>query len=190
MTKLTGSQTVGPFFAFGLIRPGLEVLWNPSVKGQRIRIEGRVTDAEGAPVPDAMIEIWQADADGHYGHPADARAGKRETGFAGFGRSGTNEDGIFHFDTIKPGPVPGLGNTTQAPHIEVSVFSRGLLDRLITRIYFPDEPLNETDPVLSSIRNEAVRKTLISKENNTDGVPTYVFNIKLSGEGETAFFEA
>jgi len=193
-TKLTGSQTVGPFFRFGLVHPELERLWRPGVLGTRIRLVGRVTDGKGTPVPDAMIEIWQADADGHYAHPADRRAGKRERVFLGFGRAGTDGDGMFHFDTVKPGPVPGLGNATQAPHLEVSVFARGLLDRLVTRCYFPDEPLNEQDPVLASIKDQAVRQTLIAHVDGdaaqSDSVPTYVFDIRLQGEGETAFFDA
>jgi protocatechuate 3,4-dioxygenase alpha subunit len=193
-TNLTGSQTVGPFFRFGLVRPELERLWRPGVLGTHIRLVGRVTDGKGTPVPDAMIEIWQADADGHYAHPADQRAGKRERVFLGFGRSGTDADGMFHFDTIKPGPVPGRGNSTQAPHLEVSVFARGLLDRLITRVYFPDEPLNDQDPLLGSIKDKAVRRTLIARLDGdaaeTNSMPTYVFDIRLQGEGETAFFDA
>ena len=193
-SALTGSQTVGPFFRFGLVRPELERMWRPGVLGTHIRLVGRVTDGKGTPVPDAMIEIWQADADGHYAHPADRRAGKRERVFLGFGRSGTDGDGMFHFDTIKPGPVPGRGNATQAPHLEVSVFARGLLDRLITRVYFPDEPLNDQDPVLGSIPDKTVRRTLIARLDGdaaeTDAVPTYVFDIRLQGEGETAFFDA
>jgi protocatechuate 3,4-dioxygenase, alpha subunit len=191
-SNLTSSQTVGPFFTIGMVRPELENLWTPAVKGRRIRILGRVTDGKGTPVPDAMIEIWQADADGHYAHPADQRAGKRDHVFTGFGRSGTKGDGSFRFDTIKPGPVPGPGNITQAPHLEVSVFARGVLDRLITRIYFPDEALNAQDPVLCSIKENNVRKTLIARAdgqaNGAPGVPTYRFDIRLQGAGETAFF--
>jgi protocatechuate 3,4-dioxygenase, alpha subunit len=192
--RLTSSQTVGPFFTLGMARAELEVLWTPAVKGTRVRILGRVTDGKDTPVPDAMIEIWQAEADGHYAHPADRRAGKRDPVFVGFGRSGTDENGIYRFDTIKPGPVPGFGNTTQAPHLQVSVFARGVLDRLITRLYFPDEALNALDPVLCSIKEKNVRETLIAQAdgdaNGDRGVATYRFDIRLQGEGETAFFAA
>src|SRR5262249_46213787 len=133
----TPSQTVGPFFSLGLDRPEWSDLTGGGAQGDRIVIEGRVTDGDGAPVPDALIEIWQANAAGRYAHPEDRQTDKPlDPNFRGFGRCATDGEGRFRFTTVKPGPVPGRGNRLQAPHINVLLFSRGLLIHLHTRIYF------------------------------------------------------
>jgi protocatechuate 3,4-dioxygenase alpha subunit len=190
----TPSQTVGPFFAYGLTPeqygyPFRElagaVLTDDDTPGERIRIVGRVLDGDGAPVPDAMIEIWQADAEGRYAHPADARGSN--VPFKGFGRCGTGTDpeSRFVFDTIKPG-APGDG---QAPHVNVIVFMRGLLSHVYTRIYFADETeANARDPVLASVE-EARRHTLIAACATTPAGTVYRFDIRLQGPDETVFFD-
>ena len=169
---LTPSQTVGPYFAVGLtdrlVRPELV---SPDTPGA-IRIRGRLLDGAGEPVPDGMVELWQAGADGTY------------EGSSGFGRTGTDRDGGFEFVTVKPGSVPGPDGTTQAPHIAVGVFARGLNKRLATRIYFPDEEAaNAADPVLSSLAPEA-RATLVAEAE--DG--GFRFDIRLQGDRQTTFF--
>lgn len=181
MPAPTASQTVGPFFSFALldlVRPDLVVPGTPGA----IRIEGVVLDGEGAPVDDAMVEIWQADAEGRYAPPEQpAPPGS----FTGFGRCGTDAEGRFWFVTVKPGPVPGPDGRPQAPHVNVSVFARGLLKRLVTRIYFPDEEAaNDADPVLSSLPSAGDRATLVA-EPSGDALR---FDIRLQGERETVFF--
>jgi len=139
----TPSQTVGPFFSLGLDRPEWNDLTRGHPQGERIVIAGRVLDGDGAPVPDAVVEIWQANAAGRYAHPEDPQTDKPlDPNFRGFGRVATDAEGRFHFTTIKPGPVPGRGNSLQAPHINVLLLSRGLLIHLHTRIYFEGEPAN------------------------------------------------
>ena len=185
----TGSQTVGPFFHFGIDRPEWSDLTSNGAEGQKIHIEGRVTDGDGAPIPDALLEIWQANAVGKYDHPDDKQDKPVDTKFRGFGRAATNADGVYRFTTIKPGPVPGRGNSLQAPHINVTVFARGLLKHLTTRMYFADEAAaNDADPVLNSIEDAEARKTLIAGKANGAAV-TYRFDIVLQGKGETVFFE-
>ena len=142
--------------------------------GEPIDITGRVIDGAGYIVSDALIEIWQADAEGHYGGGD----------FIGFGRAPPDEAGVFRFRTIRPGPVPGPGNTLQAPHIAVGVLGRGLLKRLVTRLYFADEPQNESDPILDLVPAER-RPTLIA---HRDG-DIWRFDIVLSGPNETVFFD-
>jgi protocatechuate 3,4-dioxygenase alpha subunit len=181
----TPSQTVGPFFSFSLLAtPQAHLV--PADTPDAVRIEGRLLDAEGAPVNDAMIEIWQAARSGRYAHSADARDDLTlEPGFTGFGRCGTDEGGRFAFVTVKPGPVPGPGGAMQAPHIDVSVFARGLLHRLVTRLYFPDEAeANAADPILGSIEDPEARATLVAEP--VDGALR--FDIRLQGPRETAFF--
>lgn len=201
--KQTASQTIGPFFHYALTpepygRPGIAggVLVTGDTPGERVRIEGRVFDGNGQPVPDAMVEIWQANAAGRYNHPADDRPahGREEAaldpGFRGFGRLGTDADGGFRFETVKPGPVPGRGNTLQAPHINVILCARGMLDHVFTRIYFSDEAeANGNDPVLSAV--EAGRRaTLVAERRESAGEIVYRFDIRLQGEAETVFFDA
>ncbi len=206
----TPSQTVGPYFHYGLpwkggadlvgqsdigARPDLfpeeHYVLNLSspkgpVSGEQIDIVGKVVDGDGATVPDAMIEIWQANAHGRYASLEDPRTDlPLDEGFVGFGRSATTKDGEFHFRTVKPGRVPGPGNTLQAPHIAVSVFARGMLKRLTTRIYFEDSAVNDEDPILN-LAPEARRPTLMARQ---EGPGRYRFDIVLQGERETVFFD-
>jgi protocatechuate 3,4-dioxygenase alpha subunit len=186
--KQTPSQTVGPFFGPALIDSGLASLVQPATRGERVTIEGRVLDGDSAPVSDAMIEIWQANADGRYHHPEDTQEKLLDAHFHGFGRAATDDEGWYRFHTIKPGPVPGIGTTLQAPHINVAIFARGLLKRLVTRMYFPGEPLNANDPVLNSIPAQH-RTTLIATDLARSGAGTLRFDIILQGESETVFFD-
>jgi protocatechuate 3,4-dioxygenase, alpha subunit len=185
--QATTSQTVGPFFEIGLNRLYVNNLADPGVSGQRVEIEGRVFDADGQSVPDAMIEIWQANAHGKYAHPEDRQDKPTESGFKGYGRTPTQPDGSFQFKTIKPGRVPGPDGKLQAPHIVVSVFTRGLLRRLVTRIYFPDEAANAQDYVLSLVEPSR-RHTLIAK-NQAQREGTIEWNVVLQGADETVFFD-
>lgn len=186
---LTGSSTVGPFFAPCLLRPDAvrQVLAGPETAGEAIRIEGKVLDGDGQPVTDAMIEIWQANGQGRYNHPLDLGEGPLDATFTGFGRTGTDKDGHYWFETIKPGPVPFKGAQKQAPHLNLTIFSRGLLNHLPTRVYFEDEPANETDPVLQCVPTDR-RSTLIARRAQSGGKTVYRFDIVMQGEGETAFF--
>jgi protocatechuate 3,4-dioxygenase, alpha subunit len=195
MAGITPSATVGPFFLFGLIPStygGEDVITNnlvtPDASGEKIRIEGRVLDGDGAPIPDAMLEIWQADAAGRYAHPADTRA-LPNAAFKGFGRSATDAEGRYAFDTIKPGAAPGPNGAMQAPHIAVNLFSRGVLKQMVTRIYFSDEAATASDPILTLVPHDR-RATLIARREERDGAPVYRLDFKLQGEGETVFFEA
>jgi protocatechuate 3,4-dioxygenase, alpha subunit len=183
----TASQTVGPFFHIGLDRPEWADLTRDNPAGERITVEGRVIDGDGAPVPDACLEIWQANAAGRYAHPDDTQADKPlDPHFRGFGRAATGPDGAFRFTTIRPGPVPGRGNALQAPHIDIAIFARGLLKQLWTRLYFADDARNEADPVLAAIEDPAARRTLIA---HPTGPASWHFDIVLQGDGETAFFD-
>ncbi|MBV8778324.1 MAG: protocatechuate 3,4-dioxygenase subunit alpha [Alphaproteobacteria bacterium] len=183
----TPGQTVGPFFALGLDRPEWADMTRHNPQGGRLTIEGRVVDGDGAAVPDALIELWQANAAGRYDHLADEQADKKiDPNFHGYGRVATDAEGRFRIRTIKPGPVPGRGNALQAPHINVAFFARGLLRQLHTRIYFSDEPANASDPLLSSIDEESVRRTLIARRGE-GGV--YRFDFVLQGENETTFLD-
>jgi protocatechuate 3,4-dioxygenase alpha subunit len=180
----TASQTVGPYLRIGLDWLITETLSGPETSGERVTIEGRVIDGDGKPVNDAMVEIWQADAHGRYPDPEEEHKQPRAGAFRGFGRSATDEAGRFRFHTIKPGRVPGPGGSLQAPHIAVSVFMRGLLKQLVTRIYFPDEPANADDPVLQLVPAER-RGTLVARKKSA----SLEWNIVLQGAGETVFFE-
>ena len=187
---ITASQTVGPFLKIGLVWEGQEYVVPKNTNGA-LKVQGRVYDGEGKPVPDAMIEIWQANVHGKYNHPEDLSDAELVKGFNGFGRSCTDEEGCFFFVTVKPGRVAGLGNTLQAPHMAINVFARGMLKQQVTRLYFSDEiHANSEDPVLNSIDDAEVRDTLVaSKVNDENGIPCYKFNIHLQGEKETAFFD-
>ncbi|HEV8194472.1 MAG TPA: protocatechuate 3,4-dioxygenase subunit alpha [Ktedonobacterales bacterium] len=187
---LSPSQTVGPFFLDSLLREDARrnVLVEPQTQGERIRIEGLVLDGDGAPVPDALIEIWQANAFGRYRHPSDTRDLPLDPAFTGFGRSGTDAAGRFWFETIRPGAEPYDRQRMQAPHICVLVFARGLLNHLATRLYFDDEPVNADDPVLLLVPADR-RHTLLARRDVADGRLVYRFDIILQGEGETAFFD-
>jgi protocatechuate 3,4-dioxygenase alpha subunit len=189
MLNQSPSQTVGPFFHFGLIRDGDNVLVNEQTRGERIYIRGSVFDGDGQPVPDAMIEIWQADCQGIFNHPADPQYERVDKHFRGFGRSNTVKGGQFWFKTIKPGRTPWNNQQDQAPHISVRVFSRGMLTHAITRLYFSDESSNHSDPVLTLIDNLEQRQTLIAAREESEDLPTYCFNIFLQGDMETVFFQ-
>lgn len=180
----TPSQTVGPYFAIGLPWPDGPLAASPDTPGA-IRITGTVYDGAGIPVPDSLIETWQADPDGRFADLHDHGGPSKLPGFRGFARYGEEDgDGVYEIVTVKPGPVPGPGGTVQAPHIDVSVLARGMLNRCVTRIYFPDEAeANAADPALASVPEER-RGTLIA-EPTEDG---YRFDIRLQGEGETVFF--
>jgi protocatechuate 3,4-dioxygenase alpha subunit len=186
---LSGSQTVGPFFSLGLLyaEARRNVLAGPDTNGEHIRIEGHVIDGDGVPVPDALIEIWQANAHGRYNHPADQSAAPLDPQFTGFGRSGTDEQGLYWFETVKPGRVAFNDQIRQAPHINVTVFSRGLLNHAVTRLYFADEPSNAEDMTLQCVPEER-RATLLAKRADGDGAVVYHFDIVLQGARETAFF--
>jgi protocatechuate 3,4-dioxygenase, alpha subunit len=186
----TPSQTVGPFFHLGLDRPAWADLTAGNPAGERIVIEGRVLDGDGAPVPDALIELWQANAAGRYAHPEDSQSDKPlDPNFHGFGRAATDAEGRFRIATIKPGRVPGRGNSLQAPHINIALFARGLLKQLCARIYFADEPANASDPLLSSIEDAAWRGTLLAHRVEGGASPLYRFDFVLQGANETAFLD-
>ncbi len=184
--ETTPSQTIGPFFHYALFEEDLSELVAPD-HPDAIRIEGEIYDGAGEPVPDAMVEIWQANAAGRYNHPEDDREEVPLDGdFSGFGRVDTDENGKFSFITVKPGAVPGPDGAMQAPHILVSVFARGVLKRLATRIYFPDEEeANEHDPVRASVDGPDPRSTLVARFE--DGA--FRFDIHLQGEKQTVFFD-
>jgi protocatechuate 3,4-dioxygenase alpha subunit len=182
MSGATPFQTVGPFFRFGLVFDGCDQPVGTS-DGTRFVVEGTVRDGAGAPVPDALIETWQADSSGRYHHPEDGRAGT-DTPFDGFRRTATDPEGKFSLTTVKPGPVPGPGNRQQAPHLVVGVFARGLLTRLVTRIYFEGEAANDQDPILELVPS-ARAGTLVAKRIAED---RYRFDIVLQGKDETVFF--
>jgi len=180
----TPSQTVGPYFAIGL--PWHDgPLAVPEDTPGAIRIHGTVYDGAGTPVPDALIEIWQADPEGRFADLHGYGGPSQLEGFRGFARCGQEDgDGSFEIVTVKPGAVPGPGAATQAPHIDVSVFARGMLQRCVTRIYFADEEQpNAADPVLVTVPEER-RATLLAEPD--DG--GYRFDIRLQGHGETVFF--
>ena len=186
---LTSSQTVGPFFGPALLREDAErhVLIQPETLGERIRIEGCVLDGEGLAVPDAIVEIWQANVHGRYNHPADQGPAALDETFLGYGRSGTDEEGNYWFETIKPGRVPFDRDRLQAPHICATIFSRGLLNHLATRMYFEDEPANAEDPILRYVPEER-RSTLLAKRDEREGKIIYGFDIIMQGVGENVFF--
>lgn len=192
-SKQTPSQTVGPYFAYGLTAeqygyPHTQIasgrMADEATAGERIRLIGRVLDGAGVAIPDAMIEVWQADAAGRY---PDARGAKGNAAFTGFGRqgTGTDPDNRFVFDTVKPGRV----DADQAPHLTLIVFMRGLLSHAYTRAYFSDEAAaNATDPVLAAVPAER-RATLIAERVEGASPPTYRFDIHMQGDRETVFFD-
>ena len=184
----TASQTVGPFFHLGCTTThSVSCLAGPDAKGTHIRLICRVFDGEGTPVPDAMIEIWQADAEGKYNHPADPRANGTDPHCSGFGRLATNEDGVCVFETVKPGRVPAEGRELQAPHLNVSVFARGLLTRLVTRVYFDGDAANHECPILALVPADR-RGTLLAHSDSVNSNDWH-FEIRLCGADETVFFD-
>ena len=195
MNDITPSQTVGPFFKYGLTPVG-QYDWNdaftnnlvtPDVSGDRIRIEGRVFDGDGVPVPDCMLEIWQADSQGRFADPKDKRA-LPNAKFRGFGRCGTDANGAFAFDTIMPGQVADPDGKPQAPHILLAVFARGMLRHFYTRIYFGGEASNDCDPVLALVPADR-RATLIATREPGNGNALYRLDLRLQGDNETVFFD-
>lgn len=203
MSEITPSQTVGPFFAYGLAPKGRcqwdpngsyswketvgDNLITPDATGQKIRIEGRVIDGDGKPINDAMIEIWQADSQGRYAH-ARGEQPRSNAKFTGFGRSATDKDGVYSFDTVKPGAVAGPNGARQAPHIVVCIFSRGMLRQIYTRLYFSDEAANASDQILALVPGDR-RSTLIAHKEMRGALPVYRFDIRVQGDNETVFFD-
>ena len=185
--QATTSQTVGPFFHIGCHWLHQEQLAAAGIAGERVTIQGRVFDGDGVPVPDAFLEIWQANRHGKYAHPEDTQDKPLEPGFTGFGRVPVDAKGTFRFVTIKPGPVPGPDNNEQAPHLVISIFMRGLLKRLTTRMYFPNEALNASDPILNLV-DQSRRPTLIAKSTGA-GPDQLEWNVILQGTHETVFFD-
>ncbi|HUZ52380.1 MAG TPA: protocatechuate 3,4-dioxygenase subunit alpha [Streptosporangiaceae bacterium] len=188
---ITPSQTVGPFLAIVLPWPDGSFVVPEGTPGA-ITITGQVLDGAGERVTDALIETWQADPDSRFDHPDDPRGAARPAaaGFRGFGRCATDADGQYRIVTLRPGPLPCLAGGTEAPHLDVSVFSRGLLDRVVTRIYFPDEAeANAADPVLSAIGDQARRATLIASTVPGGQPGQFRFDIRLRGDRETVFFD-
>jgi protocatechuate 3,4-dioxygenase, alpha subunit len=185
VSALTPFQTLGPFFDFGLVIHDGGNVGQRGAHGRHVVIEGAVRDGEGAVVPDALVEVWQANAAGRYRHPADAQNRALDPAFDGFGRVATDDSGHFVFKTVIPGRVPGPDGKLQAPHLAVGVLARGVLTRLVTRLYFADEPSNAEDPILALVPAER-RGTLLAKPLAPD---RYRFDIKLQGEGETVFFD-
>jgi protocatechuate 3,4-dioxygenase alpha subunit len=180
---------VGPFFHLGCTAAhAVSCLADSGAPGERLRLFCRVLDGDGVPVPDAMLELWQADATGKYHHPDDPQEKAAEDPRChGFGRLGTDRDGICVFETVKPGRVPGNHGSLQAPHLSVSVFARGVLQRLATRIYFGGDPANAEDPILALVPAQR-RKSLLAVADSSR--PTdWRFDIRLCGDGETVFFD-
>ena len=201
----TASQTGGPYVHIGLAprQAGFDtydkefgnVLTTPATRGERIVLEGRVYDGSGSLVRDVLIEIWQANADGKYAHPADHQDKPVDPAFRGWGRAGADFDtGVYRFDTIKPGAVAGRTGAAQAPHICMILFARGINLGLHTRVYFSDEAAaNGTDPILNGIEWEVRRKTLIAQRSQRNGETVYTFDVRLQdtpeGGAETVFFD-
>lgn len=197
----TPSQTGGPYVHIGLLpqQANIEVFENnfnnqlvkEKTLGERIRLEGQVFDGLGLPLRDVLIEIWQADANGVYPSAADIQGKAVDPNFLGWGRTGADfETGFWSFNTIKPGAVPGRKGTTQAPHIALIIFARGINIGLNTRVYFEDEAkANAQDPVLKGIEWAPRRQTLIAKREERDGEVVYRFDIRVQGEDETVFLD-
>jgi protocatechuate 3,4-dioxygenase alpha subunit len=202
LLRETASQTAGPYVHIGLApqQAGFEIFENnfgnvlvtPQTQGERIGIEGRVIDGSGTVVRDVLIEIWQANAEGKYAHPADRQSGKAiDPAFRGWGRACSDfETGLYRFETVKPGAVVGRHGRTMAPHINFWIVARGINIGLNTRMYFSDEAAaNAADPVINLIEWEVRRKTLIAQREQRDGKVVYRFDIRLQGEDETVFFD-
>jgi protocatechuate 3,4-dioxygenase alpha subunit len=182
---VTSSQTVGPYLRIGFLPLVTADMAPAGTAGERITVRGRIVDGEAKPISDGVLEIWQADAQGRYAHPEDGGA-VQAAAFRGFGRILTGSGGAFEFATIRPGPVAGPNGTRQAPHLAVTVFMRGMLSHLFTRMYFPGEPLNATDPVLLSVPAER-RETLIATV--APDKSSVEWNIVSQGQAETVFFD-
>jgi protocatechuate 3,4-dioxygenase, alpha subunit len=182
----TPSQTVGPYLRIGFLPLLIDAIAPAGVPGERISIRGRMSDGDGKPVNDGVLEIWQADGQGKYAHPEHGQKTVAANAFRGFGRILTDGGGAFRFTTIKPGPVAGPDGTQQAPHLVVTVFMRGMLRHLITRMYFPDEPLNDTDAVLQRVPVDR-RATLVATADSEKSI--FEWNVVSQGPAETVFFD-
>lgn len=202
LLRETASQTAGPYVHIGLAPSAAgfdifennftNVLTTSATLGERIVIEGRVIDGSGTPVRDVLLEIWQANAQGRYAHPADGQTGKAlDPAFRGWGRACSDfQDGIWRFETIKPGSVTGRDGVPMAPHVNLWIVARGINLGLHTRMYFGDEATaNAADPVLSQIEWEVRRRTLIAAREQREGITVYRFDIHLQGADETVFFD-
>ena len=202
LLRETASQTAGPYVHIGLApeAAGFDIfeknfghaLTTPETQGERITIEGRVFDGSNTPVRDVLLEIWQANAQGRYAHPADAQPGKQaDPAFRGWGRACSDfETGLWSFETIKPGVVNGRDGVPMAPHVNLWIVARGINIGLNTRVYFDDEAkANAADPVLNLIEWETRRKTLIARREQRGGATVYTFDIRLQGDDETVFFD-
>jgi protocatechuate 3,4-dioxygenase alpha subunit len=185
MSGLTPFQTLGPFFSFALPFELGHVLVDDSTPGDRIEIEGCVRDGVGEPIADALLEIWQANARGQYRHPDDPNHTPLDAPFDGFGRTSTDDAGRFWFVTVKPGAAPSPAGGSQAPHIVVGLLGRGIITRLVTRIYFEDEAANASDMILDLVPVER-RSTLLARRIADN---RYQFDIVVQGNGETVFFD-
>jgi protocatechuate 3,4-dioxygenase alpha subunit len=181
----TPSQTVGPYLRIGFLPLLIDNIAPAGVPGERVTVRGRVSDGDGQPINDGVLEVWQADAQGKYAHPEDGQKTAAANAFRGFGRILTDASGAFQFVTIKPGPVAGPDGKQQAPHLVVTVFMRGMLKHLITRMYFPGEPLNETDAVLRRVPTDR-RGTLVAAAAEKSILE---WNIVSQGSAETVFFD-
>ncbi len=182
---LTPSQTIGPFYWGTLVNCYRAELAPAGVTGERIELALTLHDADGAPISDGLLEIWQANSHGRYNHPEDRRNLPLDAGFEGFGRASTDTSGTARFATIRPGPVPWPEGGLQAPHINISVFARGVLNRLATRLYFDGDPALAGDPVLKLVE-PARRDTLLAKR---DAQGVWCLPIHIGGAQETVFFE-
>jgi len=181
--KQSASQTVGPFYRIGLIygQPQNDLVEEQTL-GERITLTGVVYDGEGEPIPDALLEIWQPDANGIFNHPSDPLQKQADPHFLGFGRAETRNAGHYEFKTVKPG-----GRDGAAPYINIHIFGRGMIVHAITRVYFPEEPANKEDPALNAVEPDR-RHTLIATPEGSDGPAVYRFDIRMQGEDETVFF--
>jgi protocatechuate 3,4-dioxygenase, alpha subunit len=182
---LTPSQTIGPFYWGTLVNAYRADLAPSGVAGERIEVVLSLFDTEGALIPDGLLEIWQANSHGRYNHPDDRRNLPLDSGFEGFGRASTDSKGDSHFSTVKPGRVPWPAGGLQAPHINISIFARGVLNRLATRLYFDGDPALAEDPVLKMV-DPARRATLIARR---DAKGVWRLPIHLGGAHETVFFD-
>ncbi len=201
--KETPSQTAGPYVHIGLTPsvaglrgvypadPG-RIVAGPEAQGRHIAIEGRILDGFGEPVRDALIELWQADANGLYPAPLDPRPGTRDPAVVGWGRAAADlETGLYRFETVKPGAVPAPDGRPMAPHIALWIAARGINVALATRLYFPDEAeANAADPVLARVEPHRRETLIAAAEGESDGVARYRFDVRLQGEAETVFFDA
>jgi len=182
----TPNGPIGPFYHFALTDHATSVMAGPKAKGERIKLTVRVLDSAGVQATNAMIELWQADANGVYNNPADPRHREADPDFTGFGRQATDEEGLCSFDTVVPGSVPGPGGALQAPHINLTVYAPGLLRRITSRIYFFGDAANASDFVLSLVPHER-RSTLMAHEGAEPG--EWNFDLHLAGDRETVFFD-